>query len=93
MTLTTIDHPLRPDWSTAANCRTQGTAAFYPPLGGESRAERIQRERQAKSICAGCEVRNDCLAHALRHEERYGIWGGLNDAERQRLLIVSVRSA
>lgn len=93
MTHSALSHSPRPDWSASANCRAQGSDAFYPPLGGENRTERLQRERRAKSICAGCEVRDDCLSHALNHDERYGIWGGLNDGERQRLTVVSVRSA
>lgn len=73
------------DWQQDAACRGE-RAAFYPPLQGESKSERSAREQIAKSICEGCSVRSECLDHAIRHDERYGIWGGLTDSERRHLL-------
>lgn len=75
----------RLDWQHDAACRGEHAAAFYPPLKPESKAERAERERAAKSICESCTVRGDCLEHALAHDERYGIWGGLTDVERRHL--------
>ena len=40
----------------------------------------------AKAICATCPVRGLCLEYALAVREPYGIWGGLNEYERRRLL-------
>lgn len=40
---------------------------------------------QAKRICLGCEVRNECLEYALQKDERFGIWGGLSERERRKL--------
>lgn len=40
----------------------------------------------AKRICAGCPVREECLAHALENREDRGIWGGLTRLERRKLL-------
>jgi WhiB family redox-sensing transcriptional regulator len=37
----------------------------------------------AKAICAGCQVRADCLEAGL--EEKYGVWGGTSARERARL--------
>jgi WhiB family redox-sensing transcriptional regulator len=31
---------------------------------------------RAKSLCASCPVRAECLAGALRREEPWGVWGG-----------------
>lgn len=40
----------------------------------------------AIAICREeCAVLELCLAHALERPERYGIWGGLTEAERARL--------
>lgn len=72
------------DWQREAACRGE-RAAFYPPLQGESKTERQARERVAKSICDACTVKAECLDHAIRHDERYGIWGGLTDSERRHL--------
>lgn len=51
----------------------------------ERKHERLARERRAKSVCASCPVRNECLEHAISLDERYGIWGGLNQEERRLL--------
>ena len=37
---------------------------------------------RAASICASCPVRRPCLAWALVFDEEYGVWGGLDAAER-----------
>ena len=59
---------------------------FFPPAVGERREERDARESKAKSICAECVVRSECLDFALRVHEPHGIWGGLTEAERRRLV-------
>jgi len=41
-------------------------------------------ERLAKSICAGCPLKNPCLEFALRNSE-VGIWGGTTETDRQRI--------
>lgn len=73
------------DWSHDAACRDGENAVFYPPTGGESRTDRLLRERAAKAICASCPVVAECLDEALRIGEQYGIWGGMTDHERRRL--------
>ena len=40
--------------------------------------------RDAKQVCARCEVREQCLQWAIEHDERFGIWGGLSERERRR---------
>jgi len=34
---------------------------------------------------SACPVRQECLDYALRVREPFGIWGGLNEAERRAL--------
>ena len=76
-------------WQQTSACRSGSAAAdFYPPMHTERKHERLARERRAKSVCAACPVRTECLEHAVEVDERYGIWGGLNQDER-RLLRVS----
>ncbi|OKJ52628.1 WhiB family transcriptional regulator [Streptomyces sp. CB02261] len=43
-------------------------------------------QNQAKAICTGCSVRTRCLAYALDNRIEYGIWGGMTERERRRLL-------
>jgi len=60
-----------------ALCAQTDPEVFFPEKGGSA--------RQARIICRRCEVRQECLAHALAAGERYGIWGGLSERERIRL--------
>ena len=51
----------------------------------ETKDVRSARESEAKAICSGCEMRDRCLADAMRHREKAGVWGGLNPEERREL--------
>jgi WhiB family redox-sensing transcriptional regulator len=72
------------DWHDNALCRGRDTEVFFP--------EEDEPTIVAKSICRRCPVRRDCLAHALERGERYGIWGGLTERERQLLRARIVRN-
>lgn len=47
--------------------------------------ERGESAAHAKAVCAGCQVRDECLEFALSNGERFGIWGGKSERERRRL--------
>ncbi len=64
-------------WQTDALCAQTDPEAFFPEKGGST--------RDAKKICASCEVRAQCLEYALQNDERFGIWGGLSERERRKL--------
>jgi WhiB family redox-sensing transcriptional regulator len=64
-------------WQGQALCTQVDNDIFFPDKGGST--------REAKSICGGCPVISDCLAYALRHDERWGIWGGKSERDRRRL--------
>ena len=66
-------------------CRNGMATDFYPPMHTERKHERLARERRAKAVCAACPVQTQCLEHAIAADERYGIWGGLNQDERRLL--------
>jgi WhiB family redox-sensing transcriptional regulator len=74
-------------WQVDAACRGPQAVAFFPPSHPERKDERLSRESRAKSICAACPVRVECLAYALDIREVHGIWGGLTEAERFELLL------
>lgn len=65
------------DWTEQALCAQTDPESFFPEKGGST--------REAKKVCASCPVRAECLDHALEHEERFGIWGGLSERERRAL--------
>jgi WhiB family redox-sensing transcriptional regulator len=60
-----------------ALCAQADPEAWFPDKG--------ESTRLAKAICAGCPVRVPCLAYALDHNERFGVWGGLSERERREL--------
>lgn len=39
-----------------------------------------------KPLCLGCPVRAQCLADALDNRIEFGMWGGMTERERRRLL-------
>lgn len=63
-------------WASEAKCLQADPETFFPEKGGST--------REAKRICAQCEVRVECLEYALANDERFGIWGGLSERERRR---------
>lgn len=69
----------RPWWHQHAACRGQGWEPWFPGRG--------QASEPAKAICAGCAVRDDCLAAslALPPTEVSGIWGGVSERQRRHL--------
>ena len=62
-------------WISRAACSSADPEIFFSP-------DTSLRNR-AKWVCAECEVRQQCLRHALTQPERHGIWGGLDEAERR----------
>lgn len=65
-----------PDWSRAL-CPQTDPEAFFPERGGST--------RDAKRICARCEIRPECLAWAVATGQAHGVWGGMVERERRRL--------
>ena len=73
------------EWQITAACRGLDSGLFYHPFNERNEA-REARIAQAKAICRQCPVRGACADHALRVREPYGIWGGLSEDERARIL-------
>lgn len=69
-------------WHEEAACRQVDSSLFYSPEG-ERGPTRLRRERAAKQVCAGCEVRELCAAYALANREPYGTWGGMSERDRR----------
>jgi WhiB family redox-sensing transcriptional regulator len=73
------------NWQLDAACRGMDSSLFFHPPN-ERDAARENRAARAKAICRGCPVVAECLDHALRVREPYGVWGGRTEDERARLL-------
>lgn len=71
-------------WMVDAACTTADPEAWYPAKGSST--------REAKQVCNGrkgarpCPVRDQCLAYALKYDQRFGIWGGRSDRERRKMM-------
>ena len=78
------------DWRFLAACRSADPDLFFPvSLSGPSMAQ----VAEAKAICAGCPVRRECLAFALRTHQVHGVWGGLSEQERYPLRSAALAGA
>ena len=66
-----------PGWKSRANCMGVDPELFFPERGSST--------REAKEVCRGCVVREDCLEFAIANGEKFGIWGGMSERERRRV--------
>jgi WhiB family redox-sensing transcriptional regulator len=69
------------NWRSVGACLSADPDLFFP-ISTIGPAE--QQIARAKTICAGCGVRQECLEFALTHDQTYGIWGGTTPQDRQR---------
>jgi len=72
-------------WQEESNCKNVDSELFFlePLLRGKQKRE---KERKAKEVCKGCPVVNECLQHAMRTPEYFGVWGGTTADERNHIL-------
>lgn len=66
------------EFAPRGRCAGLKQELFFPEKGNRSNQE-------AKRVCRACLVRWECLAYALKHDERYGIWGGFAEKERRAI--------
>jgi WhiB family redox-sensing transcriptional regulator len=72
-------------WRDQAACSGTNPEVFYPVGSGPEIAPRVAA---AKQVCAGCPVRQVCLADVMSWEDpalRWGVVGGLWAADRSVL--------
>lgn len=75
------DRPVRTPgdhWRDHAECRGTDTDSFYPGKGESAEV--------ARKICRRCSVSSECLAYAMRMADPNGIWGGVPEGERRKML-------
>lgn len=68
-------------FSGRAACADTDPDCFFPETGkwGELAI--------ARRICAGCPIKVECLAWALKNREAHGVWGGTTYRERQHIWV------
>lgn len=65
-------------WQAFALCREVDSEIFFPEKGGS--------DRDAKTICALCDVTAECLEYALVNRFRHGVFGGKSERQRRVML-------
>lgn len=82
-------------WKPATNLNWQANAACANPSKEGMRdaffSKDAKEKYDAKNLCFGCPVRNQCLQWALEHRQIWGIWGGKDEMEIRRALSVSYK--
>jgi len=56
-------------WEDDAACKGMSARLFF--------AERGSNLTEAKKVCAGCPVREECFDYAIAAREQFGCWGGV----------------
>ncbi len=74
--------PGRSDWRALGACRHEDPELFFPIIA--SGPGLVQTDR-AKSVCARCPVRAECLQFAVQTVQDHGVWGGTSEEERRAL--------
>ena len=70
---------LRPQpWMDQALCREVDPDLWFPDKGANA--------KPAVAICQLCPVAAECLDYALTNRERFGVWGGVTERPRRKLL-------
>jgi WhiB family redox-sensing transcriptional regulator len=66
-------------WRDRAACRGEDPELFFADGGAAADIA------QAKTVCRRCTVTDLCLAWSLTTKQDHGVWGGLDQAEREAL--------
>ncbi len=67
-----------PEWTEDALCKGMDPQVFFPGDG--------LGVQQAAAICRACPVASPCLEYALVNRIQHGVFGGLSERARDRLL-------
>lgn len=63
-------------------CSETDPEMYFPERGANSH---LTETKMAKAVCKTCPYQVECLEWALEHREA-GIWGGLSETERRKLI-------
>ena len=76
------------DWRERAECLKPDVNAevFFPAGYDWETPQNARRAREAKNICHGCPVVNECLKDGLDKRDKWAILGGLTPHERDLLM-------
>lgn len=67
-----------PSWWDQAVCAQTDPEIFYPEQGVTAKV--------AKAVCLSCPVRAACLDWAIETGQQWGVWGGVAERDRRRMI-------
>lgn len=72
-------------WMARGACADHPTDLWFPlePSGRHGGNVGRTEAAKAKAVCATCPVVDECATYAIANREEYGVWGGLDEAERR----------
>ncbi len=70
------------DWRFSAACASVDPDLFFPRRAEDRPLAQVA---EAKLVCGGCPVRQECLDWALETRQDSGVWGGLSENERRSM--------
>lgn len=74
-------------WMEDAACRNDKVADLFFHPENERGSAKYNRDHKAKAVCAKCDVLDKCLDYVLKHNEPYGVWGGLSEDDRKAMTL------
>ena len=78
------------EWQYQGACKNMDTEIFFLDHGTRAHKKK-QQEQRAISVCKKCPVISQCLEHALKVPEYYGVWGGMTAEQRMSIIYRSNR--
>jgi WhiB family redox-sensing transcriptional regulator len=79
-------HPVHDQWEWQYEGACVGTDPESFFLEENMRGKnKTMREQTAIALCNTCPVKKECLDHALKVPEIYGVWGGMTEEQRLAL--------
>jgi WhiB family redox-sensing transcriptional regulator len=70
------------DWRSQGACLAEDPELFFPLSALGPGHEQIAA---AKTVCAHCAVRAQCLGFAMSTGQEHGVWGGASEEERRAM--------
>jgi WhiB family redox-sensing transcriptional regulator len=74
------------EWMKDAACKPDPDNEVYITWLFFPDSEKDPHVADAKDVCNSCGVQQECLKYAMDTRQVYGIWGGLTEEERRKLV-------
>lgn len=71
-------------WQIEAKCAGKPASLFFIEVGAGGSHKYSKMYKEARSICMSCGVAKKCYDFAVNNNEEYGVWGGVNFAQRYK---------